>query len=307
MIALVTGASSGIGAATARRIARVPDSLVILLARRRERLDALAAELARASVIVAELTDPDTPARVAERVEREHGRLDLLVNNAGVRGRGSFGSTGWTAVQRAMAVNFDAPVRLTEALLPLLRRSAPSAIVNVASVAGRVSRPGAGAYSASKYALVGWTEALQIEERRHGVHVALVLPGFVPTEGFPQRELLASPLTRWMVSSPEKVADAIVTAALRRRPERYVPRPYAVVPVLRLLLPGLYRRAVGGGRFTAAAAHQQPTAGGQDQGPTGGAEVGSGEEGLQGGLDLGGDHGTLAETGADDTGAVDHQ
>jgi uncharacterized protein len=254
VIALVTGASSGIGAATARRLAREPDTHVILLARRRERLEALAAELGRASVIAADLTDPDTPARVAEQVEREHGRLDLLVNNAGVGGRGSFGSSGWAMVRRTMEVNFDAPVRLTEALL---RRSAPSAIVNVASVAGRVSRPGSGAYSASKYALVGWTEALQIEERRNGVHVALVLPGFVPTEGLPQRELLENPATRWMVSKPEKVADAIVDAALHRRAERYAPRPYGVIPVLRLLLPGLYRRAVGGGRFTPTAANQR--------------------------------------------------
>ncbi|HZD71040.1 MAG TPA: SDR family NAD(P)-dependent oxidoreductase [Actinomycetes bacterium] len=259
MIALVTGASSGIGAATVRRLAREPDSHVILLARQRERLAAVAAELGRASVITADLTGPDTPARVAEQVEREHGRLDLLVNNAGVGGRGSFASSGWAEVRRTMAVNFDAPVRLTEALLPLLRRSAPSAVVNVASVAGRVSRPESGAYSASKHALVGWTEAVQIEERRHGVHVALVLPGFVSTDGFPQRELLASPMTRWMVSKPEKVADAIVEAALRHRAERYAPRPYAVVPVLRLLLPALYRRAVGGGRFTAAASQQQPT------------------------------------------------
>ena len=258
MIALVTGASSGIGAATARRLAKEPDSHVILLARRRERLADLAAELGKASVIAAELTEPDTPSRVVEQVEREHGRLDLLVNCAGVGGRGSFGSSGWAEVRRTMAVNFDAPVRLIEALLPLLRRSAPSAVVNVASVAGRVSRPGSGAYSASKHALVGWTEAVHIEERRHGVHVALVLPGFVPTEGFPQRELLASPMTRWMVSRPEKVADAIADAALRHRAERYAPRPYAVVPVLRLLLPALYRRLVGGGRFTAAAAHQQP-------------------------------------------------
>ncbi len=133
MIALVTGASSGIGAATARRLAREADTHVILLARRRERLEALAAELGSASVIVADLVEQDTPARVAEQVEREHGRLDLLVNNAGVGGRGSFGSNGWAGIQRTMAVNFDAPVRLTEALLPLLRRSAPSSVVNIGS------------------------------------------------------------------------------------------------------------------------------------------------------------------------------
>ena len=85
-----------------------------------------------------------------------------------------------------MEVNFDAVVRLTEALLPLLRRSAPSAIVNVSSTAGRVARPGSGAYSASKFALAGWSDALAGEEAPNGVHVGLVLPGFITTEGFPQ-------------------------------------------------------------------------------------------------------------------------
>ena len=84
-----------------------------------------------------------------------------------------------------MELNFDAVVRLTEALLPLLRASAPSAIVNVASTAGRVSRARTGAYSASKFALIGWTDALYAEELPHGVHVGMVLPGFVATEGFP--------------------------------------------------------------------------------------------------------------------------
>jgi len=254
---LVTGASSGIGEAAARRLAREPGAHLILLARRRERLEALAAELnaagGSASVVAADLADNDAPALVAAVAERDHGRLDLLVNNAGVGGRGSFADSGFAEVQRTMRLNFEAPVRLTEALLPLLRRSAPSAVVNVASVAGRVGRPGTSAYSASKFALVGWSESLQLEERRRGVHVGLVVPGFVATEGFPQRELLAHRATRWMVSTTDKVADAIVDAGLHRKAERYVPRLWAVVPVLRVLLPGLYRRAVGGGRFTASA------------------------------------------------------
>ena len=212
MIALVTGASSGIGAATARRLAAEPDARLVLVARRRDRLDALAAELGGATVIAADLVDEDTPALVARRVTDEHGRLDLLVNNAGVRGRGSFAESGWAEVDRVMAINFDAQVRLTEALLPLLRRSAPSGVVFIGSVAGRVSRPRAGAYSASKFALAGWTEALQMEEARHGVHVTLAQLGFVNTEGFPQRELLARPWTRWMVSTDAKAAEGIVDA-----------------------------------------------------------------------------------------------
>jgi len=146
-----------------------------------------------------------------------------------------------------MALNFDAVVRLTEALLPLLRESAPSAIVNVASTAGRVARSGSGSYSASKFALIGWSDSLYAEERSQGVHVGLVLPGFVATEGFPATELRERALTRWLVSKPDRVADAIVQTGLRGRAERYVPRFYGLAAVLRILAPGLLRRALSGG------------------------------------------------------------
>jgi short-subunit dehydrogenase len=245
MIVLVTGASSGIGEATARRYAAKGHRLV-LVARREDRLQALAAELGGATVVPVDLTAEDAPARIAATVEREHGRLDLLVNNAGAAWRGRFADAGVENLRRHMDLNFEAQARLTEALLPILRRSAPSAVVNVSSVAGRVSRANSGAYSASKFALIGWSDALHLEERGHGVHVGLVLPGFVSTEGFPQRELTQKALTRWIVSTPEKVAEAIEDVATGK-PERYVPRAYAVGAALRVLAPPLVRRAVGGG------------------------------------------------------------
>jgi short-subunit dehydrogenase len=250
VVALITGASSGIGEATARRLAREPGAALVLVARREERLRALAGELGGATVVAADLTDADAPQRVAETVEREHGRLDLLVNNAGAAWRGRFGDAGWENVQRHMELNFDAVLRLTEALLPILRRSAPSAIVNVSSTAGRVSRGNSGGYSASKFALAGWSDALHAEEKAHGVHVGLVLPGFVTTEGFPQAELNQRALTRWMVSTPDKVAEAIAQTGPGGKAERYVPRAYGLAAAARVLVPGLVRRATGGRALT---------------------------------------------------------
>ena len=247
-VMLVTGASSGIGQATARRLAREPSAALVLVARRQQRLRELAAELGeqRVSFLAVDLLDEDAPARINDHVRERHGRLDLLVNNAGAAWRARFADGGYENVRRTMAINFDAQVRLTEALLPLLRASAPSAIVNVASTASRVARAGSGAYSASKFALAGWSDSLWAEERANGVHVGLVLPGFISTEGFPQSELTDKPWTRWIVSTPEQGAEAIYEAGIGRRPERYVPRPYALAGVLRVVTPGLVRRALGG-------------------------------------------------------------
>jgi short-subunit dehydrogenase len=258
-VALVTGASTGIGKATAVRLAREPGAELVLVARREELLRALAESLpCKATYLTVDLTDADAPERVRAHLEAEHGRLDLLVNNAGGAWRGAFAEAGYANVHRHMQLNFDAVVRLTEALLPLLRASAPSAIVNVASTAGRVARARTGAYSASKFALIGWTDSLYAEEKPHGVHVGMVLPGFVRTEGFPATELREKALTRWIVSKPEKVAEAIYQAGPGGKAERYVPRPYAIFAVLRILTPSLVRRVLTGG---AAASLTTSTAG----------------------------------------------
>ena len=248
-VMLVTGASSGIGEATARRLAREPGASLVLVARRQQRLGSLARELGerRVSYLAVDLLDEDAPERIRDHVVERHGRLDLLVNNAGASWRARFADGGYENVRRTMAVNFDAPVRLTEALLPLLRSSAPSAIVNVASTAARVARAGAGAYSASKFALAGWSDALWAEERANGVHVGLVLPGFISTEGFPQSELTAQavdaldrlhprPRRRGHLRGRHRPASRALRApALCAR--RGAADPY----------PGLVRRVLGGG------------------------------------------------------------
>jgi short-subunit dehydrogenase len=261
-VVLVTGASTGIGEATAIRLAREPGAELVLVARREELLAKLAGSLpCKASYVPVDLTDAGAPEKIRAHLEANHdGHLDLLVNNAGGAWRGGFAETGYANVQRHMELNFDAVVRLTEALLPLLRQSAPSAIVNVASTAGRISRARTGAYSASKFALIGWTDSLYAEEKPHGVHVGMVLPGFVATEGFPATELRQKAITRWVVSKPESVAAAILEAGPGGKAERYVPRPYALAGVVRILAPRLVRRVLGGGpasRLTTTTAAEQ--------------------------------------------------
>jgi short-subunit dehydrogenase len=110
-----------------------------------------------------------------------------------------------------------------------------------------VSRAGAGAYSASKYALIGWSDSLYLEEAPNGVHVGLVLPGFIATEGFPAAELRQKIITRWMVSDVRKAAEAVYEAGVLGRPERYVPRPYGLIAVLKIVAPGLVRKVLSGG------------------------------------------------------------
>jgi short-subunit dehydrogenase len=248
-VALVTGASTGIGKATAIRLSREPGAELVLVARREALLRELAESLpCRATYVVADLTDADAPQRIRSHLEDEHGGdLHLLVNNAGNAWRAGFAEGGHANVRRHMDLNFDAAVRLTEALLPLLRTSSPSAIVNVASTAGRVSRARTGSYSASKFALIGWSDSLFMEEGPHGVHVGLVLPGFIETESFPATELREKALTRWIVSKPAKVAEAIYECGPGCKPERYVPRPYALAAHARILFPSLTRRVLSGG------------------------------------------------------------
>src|SRR5690349_14635436 len=133
--AVVTGSSSGIGEMTARRLAS-DGWRVLLVARREERPKGPSAELRDAADLAVDLTDEDAAGRVRARVDELWGRLDLLVNNAGWSERAAFGDAGggFANVQRVMEINFDAVLRLTESLLPVLRESAPSSIVNVSSI-----------------------------------------------------------------------------------------------------------------------------------------------------------------------------
>lgn len=235
-VAVVTGASSGIGAVTARRLADDGWDLV-LVARRRDRLDDLAAAVGGATVVAVDLTDASAPAAVRAAITDQHGgRLDLLVNNAGARFPGTFADTGVEGLQQHLDVNLIAVAALTHELLPMLRAQ-HGAVVTVASVSSFISRAGTAGYSTAKAAVRAFSDALALEER--SIHVGLVVPGFIATEGFPQTQLVENPRTRWAVSTPEAVAEAVVQAGPGRREQVHVPRAWAIATAARAVVPSL--------------------------------------------------------------------
>jgi short-subunit dehydrogenase len=246
-VCVVTGASSGIGRRTALDLAREGAS-VCVAARREERLRTLVEEMGGSphSQVATDVAERHQVSRLAEHVRETYGRCDVLVNNAGFSGRGGFdGPPALAELHRVMATNFFGAAYCTAELLELLVSSAPSHVVNVASMAGRIATPGVSAYCASKFALVGWSESLQPELAAKGVFVSSIEPGFIPTEGFPQTELVNDRVMRHLLGSEEDVSGAIRDAIRGRKPQRVVPRWYYLFQVPRLLTPRVYRAVAG--------------------------------------------------------------
>ena len=246
-IAIVTGASSGIGEATARLLARNGWHCV-LVARREDRLQALSGEL-DAEVELCDVGDREAVEAMAARVLERHPAIHLLVNNAGMPARGTFLAVDADLVRRVMEVNYLGGVWCTRALLPGLRWAAPSGgshVVNVVSVAGTVAFAPAGAYAASKHAQLAFSRSLAAALRGTGIAVHAVLPGFVETEGFPQKGVLRSRLLGRFVIQPPRVAEAIVGAVEKGKGEVTVPWfPYRLVSIAQVLAPGLVGRFSG--------------------------------------------------------------
>ena len=232
-IAVVTGASSGIGAEIARALAK-RDWHCVLLARREDRLRALADEIGGAYEIC-DVTDRGAVDAVATR----HPRLDLLVNNAGVPARSSFLEGD---VETALRTNYLGGIWCVRAFLPALEAAVPSDIVNIVSVAGTVALPASGPYAASKHAQLAFSRATAAELRGRGIRVHTVKPGFVETEGFPQ-SWLPRPARR-LVVGPERIAAHVLDSLDRGRGETTVPRYYAVPAVLQAVVPNLVARVL---------------------------------------------------------------
>lgn len=227
-VTIVTGASSGIGAATTRALAAL-GTTVVAVARRTDRLDALVEECApRCHAQPCDLRDAAAVRAVVADVEERFGRLDALVLNAGIPMRRRLGALSMEDVRDVFEVNVLAPVAMTLAALPGMLQANRGTVVFVSSLVGRFGNPGEAAYSASKFALCGFAESAAIELAGTGVDVRLVLPGPIDTEIWDKDGQDRSPYDGERFA-PELVADAIVAAMASAKVEHYVPDLKSIV------------------------------------------------------------------------------
>ena len=241
-VAVVTGASSGIGSAVARELA-ASGRLCVLLARREDRLRALADELG-GEYEVCDISDRASVEAVASRMLERHPRVSLLVNNAGIPARADFVEGDPERIEQVVRTNYLGSVWCLRAFLPGLEAARPSDVVNVVSVAGTVAFPPSGPYSASKHAQLAFSRAMSASLRNRGISVHTVNPGFVETEGFPQRAVLRSAVFRRGILEPEDIAGHIVALVGKGPSETTIPRLYRVPGILQALAPNLVARLV---------------------------------------------------------------
>ena len=240
---VVTGASSGIGRETAIAFAKAGASLV-LAARREDRLRAIAEEIERhgrrALPVPTDVTRVEDVALLVAATRDAFGGCDVLVNNAGIPGGGRFLDARPERIDQVVRTNLLAVLAVTKAFLPSMVAAGHGHVVNVGSIAGLVAVPGAAVYSATKHAVLAFSEALDGEVASSGVRVTSVNPGLVRTEGFPQ-EGVPGPL----LVETERVAATIVRVVRKgTAPSVAVPRSAGTLRALHGLAPPLFRAGV---------------------------------------------------------------
>jgi len=239
-VALVTGASRGIGPIIARELARAGYRLV-LTGRSRNEIETLAEEL-NAMAIPADLTDARQLEAMAAAAERAYGRIDVLVNNAGGDPQREFDSMTWDQNQAIIALNALAPIHLVHALLPGMLARGRGHIVNISSIAGRVSFPYTEAYAAAKDGLIGFTRVLRNDYRARGVSASVVILGAIRDAGQGDRTAkeVGLKLPSAGTSPAGAVGRAVLTAILKDKAETVVlPGPGRLLKAVMDLFPGL--------------------------------------------------------------------
>jgi NADP-dependent 3-hydroxy acid dehydrogenase YdfG len=224
-VALVTGASSGIGEATAVALAR-EGAAVGLGARRKDRIDALAERISgdggKALAVEADITDEETANALVRQTAEELGGLDLLINNAGVMLLGPVAGADTEEWRRMIEVNLLGLLYCTHAALPVMGEAGGGHVVNVSSVAGRIAALGSAVYNMTKWGVVGFSEALRQEVLHANVRVTCVEPGFVETElqGHNENPIVVQEIEKMQerigeLLQAEDIADAVLYAVTR--------------------------------------------------------------------------------------------
>jgi hypothetical protein len=245
---IVTGASSGIGEATARAFGRAGDR-VVLAARRLDRLQRLAAEIPDSVAVQADLTRHEDIARLVETTVARLGGIDVLVNNAGL------GRYDWLEripeedILAEVSVNLTAPILLARAVLPAMQARRRGVIINVASVAAKIGTPTTSIYNATKFGIDGFSQALRRELLPQGIQVCVIYPGPVAGTEFgakarPESTRLRMGQPRWTRTDTDTVARAIVGLADHPRARRVLPWPFGVAIAVNALWPALVDRLV---------------------------------------------------------------
>jgi len=216
---LITGASSGIGAAFARKFASLGRN-VFLVARSEDKLITLCNELgrmsgSRAQYFVLDLTEPDGPARLFEEVKKRELEIDMLINNAGFGSMGYFNKLDLNRELEIVEVNIRALVDLTHRFLVPMRERKQGTIINVASTAGFQPVPFMATYAASKAFVLSFSQALYEENRSHGVHVMALCPGVTETNFFEAGKMERPPMRG--AQTPEEVVAAALRGLRRRK------------------------------------------------------------------------------------------
>ncbi|MCE7859091.1 MAG: SDR family oxidoreductase [Chloroflexi bacterium CFX2] len=257
-VVIVTGASSGIGEATAREFAR-ESAKVVLAARRVDKLESLAKEIdamgtgAQAHVVQADLAKLDDIQKLVDETVQVFGRIDVLVNNAG------FGRLDWLEnldpvkdIQAQIDVNVMGVIQTTRLVLPLMIKQRSGSIVNMCSMAGLIGTPTYTIYSASKHAMHGFSEALRREVKPWGIDVSLVYPGGVVTEfashaGIKRKTKATTP--KFMLLTAEQVGQAVVKLVRRPRRMWIIPWMWGFTVFMNRFFPG-FVDSVNINRFT---------------------------------------------------------
>lgn len=247
-VVAITGASSGIGAEMARLFA-ASGAKVIMLARSKEKLTLLKQQFDGDVVpLYFDVTDSEMIQTTVEEWHRSHKPIDIWINNAGFARFERFQKADIASFEQMMNVNYMGVVRCTHAVLPFMLERNQGHVINIASMAGKIGTSKSTGYSATKHAVLGFTNSLRQELSDTGVKISAVNPGPVKTPFFdladPDGEYLKN-LPKWFVLTPEKVAQSVLHMIVRGKRESNIPRIGSWAVTLFLLFPGLFEKIAG--------------------------------------------------------------